>query len=178
MSPISKIALGALASMLLGSTAMAADLMAPPPVEAAMTSDWTGGYIGAGIEADHDQGSGNNFGEIDAILGANFQSGMFLAGVQGWVGYDRNLTSGGGDQWTAGIEGRAGFVVGDTALLYGALGYEYYAGSGNTYYMPGVGVEFMLSDSASVNLEYVHYMGANNSNVADGVRAQLLWHFK
>ena len=46
MSPISKIALGALASMLLGSTAMAADLMAPPPVEAAMTSDWTGGYIG------------------------------------------------------------------------------------------------------------------------------------
>ncbi len=46
MSILAKIALGTTALVAMGSTAMAADLMAPPPAAAAMTSDWTGGYIG------------------------------------------------------------------------------------------------------------------------------------
>lgn len=178
MTPISKIALGALASILLGGTAMAADLMAPPPPEAAMTSDWTGGYIGIGLEGDHDELYGDNSGEVDAILGANLQSGMFLVGLQGWVGYSHDFTNPAPDQWTAGVEARAGFVLGDAALLYAALGYDYFSGSGHNYYIPGVGIEFMVSDSLSLNLEYQHYIGVNTPQIADALRAQLLWHLK
>ena len=47
MKFVAKVALGVVALALTGSTAMAADLMAPPPPATAMTSGWDGVYIGA-----------------------------------------------------------------------------------------------------------------------------------
>lgn len=174
MNLVSKIALGALASVLLGGTAMAADLMQPPPPEAAMTSsaDWTGLYLGVG--GDYRFRPGHDIGELNGIIGANFQTGMFLVGLQGWVGYsyDASIPA---SFWEGGIEGRAGFVA-DSALLYGSLGYEAYD-AGNAYYQAGVGVEFMVSDSMGIDVHYKHSWGANNPIVADEVGASLLWHF-
>jgi outer membrane immunogenic protein len=174
MTLISKIALGALASVLLGGTAMAADLMAPPPVEAAMTSDWTGGYIG--VEGNYFRFGTDNGVQLNAVAGANFQSGMFLVGLEGWLGYTDNLTTS-FTQWNAGVEARAGLAT-EAALVYGGIGFEHYAGSGNEYWSAGVGVEFMLSDNMSLDLEYKHLMGTNNPATLDKVGASVLWHFK
>ena len=105
MSTISKIALGAFASLLLGSTAMAADLMAPPPPDVAMTSDWTGGYIGV-------QGPVAQFHLGDyrqpsmCVLGADFQTDMFLVG---WA-----LICAGG--YTQAISGGSRSATGTTAI--------------------------------------------------------------
>jgi len=176
MSPISKIALGALASVLLGSTAMAADLMAPPPVEAAMTSDWTGGYIGLQGSAIRDS-SAVTSAAIDVVLGADFQTDMFLVGGRIWAGYTSAVSGGTGSNWDYGVEGRAGFVA-DSALVYGALGDQSYAG-GINYWTAGVGVEFKLGDNASIDLEYKHlWPGSGATLSADQLLAGLHWRFK
>ena len=175
MSPISKIALGALASLLLGSTAMAADLMAPPPVEAAMTSDWTGGYIGVQGSLLRDSTAANS-AAIDIVLGADFQTDMFLVGGRIWGGWTQSL-SGGGGNWDYGVEGRSGFVAGN-ALLYAALGDQSYA-SGTNYWTAGLGVEFSMGDSASLDLEYKHlWPGSGATATADQLLAGLHWRFK
>ena len=176
MLVVSKLGLVATASLLWSGTAMAADLMAPPPPAAAMTSDWTGGYVGVGGDLLRVTPSGDNVAELNGVLGANLQSGMFLVGLEGWLGYsdDYSISF---SQWYAGVKGRAGFVVNDSALIYGSLGYQAY-GDGNTYYQAGVGVEFMVSDSTSLDVEYKHSIGANNGQSLDQIGASLLWHFK
>jgi opacity protein-like surface antigen len=175
MSPISKIALGALASMLLGGTAMAADLMAPPPPAAAMTSDWTGGYIGLQGSLSRDSSAANS-AAIDVVLGADFQTDMFLVGGRIWGGWTQSI-SGGGGNWDYGVEGRAGFVAGDMALLYGAIGDQSYA-SGVNFWTAGVGVEFKMGDSASLDLEYKHlWPGSGATLTSDQVLAGLHWRF-
>ncbi len=93
MSILAKIALGTTALVAMGSTAMAADLMAPPPPAAAMTSDWTGGYIGVG-GALVAWPAPDQIGQIDVVAGANLQTDMFLVGLQGWISAyrERKLT--------------------------------------------------------------------------------------
>jgi opacity protein-like surface antigen len=171
------IAVALLASAGLTSVAMAADLMAPPPAAAAMTSDWTGGYAGIGGSYIRINPASANAVQLDGILGANLQTGMFLVGLEGKLGYSYNLTTT-FQQWEASVRGRAGVAVGDSALVYGSLGYALYQGSGNTYYQAGLGVEFMLSDNMSLDVAYTHSMGANNANTLDALSTSLLWHFK
>lgn len=175
MKVFAALGLGLLASAAISTTAFAADLMAPPPAAEAMTtsSDWTGLYLGVGGDFLH---NADNVGEVSGILGANLQTGMFLVGLEGWLGYSDDFTTG-ATFWDYGVEGRAGFVVGDTALVYGSLGYKGY-NAGNTFYQAGLGVEFMVSDSMSLDIDYKHNWGANNPITSDEVGASLKWHFK
>lgn len=182
MRAISKVVFGAVASLLLGSSAMAADLMAPPPPDVAMTSsaDWTGLYLGLGATYRTVSPAPTYSDDVASlILGANFQSGMFLVGLDGRVSYSYENDNA-YQQWEWGVRGRAGFVLGDAALVYAAVGYEDHLGSGNTYYQFGVGAEFMVTDNVSLDLAYTHSIGANsgNTNILDDVTGSVLWHFR
>lgn len=170
MSPISKIALGALATFLLGGTAMAADLMQPPPPDAVMTSNWEGGYVGL---------SGTywspapNYGEITGVFGVNFTPAeSFLIGIEGTVGYYSELGGAGYTGFDASVAVRAGVVAGP-ALIYASAG-EWYDITG-AYLEPfvGGGVEFAIGDSASIRLQGQYFPQDGSNNVSAGV----LWHF-
>src|SRR3982751_1038978 len=79
MTHVSKVALIAAISLLLGNgAAMAADLMAPPPPEAAMTGNWTGGYVGVTGQYLRVEGVDESLAEGGVTFGADFQTGMFL----------------------------------------------------------------------------------------------------
>jgi opacity protein-like surface antigen len=176
MHILAKLAAGVVLSAAFYTPALAADLMAPPPPEAAMTSDWTGMYVGVGGNY-ISWPAPDQIGAIEAIAGANFQTGMFLAGIKGWIGYgyDVNL---GGSSWYYGGEGRGGLVISDSVLVYGSAGTEAFI-LGAQYATAGVGVEFKATDSLSIDLEAKHYWtivpGLNDGN---SITASLLWHIK
>ncbi|MEP7240723.1 MAG: outer membrane beta-barrel protein [Devosia sp.] len=175
MRGLTLLSAAAVATLMTGVSFGADLMMAPPAPAAAMTSDWTGGYIGVAGSWSQVQPSGDQSVDLNVVVGANLQTGMFLVGLEGHAGVDYDYTIA-STQGTAGIAARAGFVVGDAALLYGALGYDWYSGSGNTYYTASIGAEFMVSDSMSLDLRYTHGMGANNANTTDAVSAGLNWH--
>lgn len=175
MRVVSGIALAIAVVVVTGSAALAADLMAPPAPAAAMTSDWTGGYIGASGTYLRVEGTGESLAEANAVFGADFQTGMFLVGGRLEVGYAHDLTFP-MNSWTVTLQGRAGFVVSDNVLLYGAVGAERYL-SGLTHELVGLGAEFKTADNLALDLEYRHYVDTG-SPAADAVTASLLWTLK
>jgi opacity protein-like surface antigen len=174
MGTFTKIAIGALASTFLVSTAMAADLMAPPPPEAAMMSsaDWTGGYIGLGV-AGRNFGSFNE-GEVNIAAGGWLQAEQFLVGIDGSLGYFRDTFGGSG--WVANLEGRAGIAVGDSVAVYGGLGVAHYQ-AGNNYVTYGLGVEFKLADNWSLDVEARHWVQNGGPLVGNELKGTVKYHF-
>lgn len=137
---IRALTLGLLASVVTTSV-MAADLFVEEPIaEAAIAAyDWNGAYIGAFVGggwgvADWDSG----FDDIDlsgwlagAAIGANFQAGSFVLGVEGDVAWSNigativcptvRFDCSTDINWLATLRGRAGFAA-DTALFYVTAG--------------------------------------------------------
>ena len=170
-----------LAKIALGTTALVAmggprDGRRPHGAAAgsglAMTSDWTGGYIGVSGTYLSVEGVTEQIAEANAVLGADFETGMFLVGGRAEIGYSHDLTLG-NNFWTVTLQGRAGAVVGDNALIYGAVGAEDYIG-GVVHPMVGLGVEFKTSDNLAVDLEYRHFW-TSGGPAADAITGSLLW---
>ena len=157
------LVLATVAAGCMGSVAIAADMMQPPPPEAVMTSGWDGAYIGGTVS-----GYSSGFVGGDLVFGGNFTvSEQFLigaeAGVGGWIG--------GGSGLDAYVAGRAGFLPTDNVLLYGALGAKWFSVPPSVFYA-GLGVEFKATDNVSVRGEIDRF----NTGVWQ-VTAGAFWHF-
>jgi opacity protein-like surface antigen len=157
---------------MMSGAAVAADFLEPVMEEAAAV-DWNGVYIGAGIEGTAFYGPlGTSMGDISLILGGNIQSDQFVIGVEGFLaGYQDAFFSG----WLVGGEARGGFLVSPEALLYGSLGAVHFDGGAN-YVTVGAGVEFMVSDSLSIDLEAKHWVETNGPYVANSISLSANWH--
>jgi outer membrane immunogenic protein len=176
-------AVAGLAALFAASTANAADIiMDEPPAPAAMSMEtaplptWSGAYagvsaaygfngeasgvIGDDVETDGFAGSG--------FVGYNMQSGSFVYGVEGDVGYSGVEGSNGINRVESGLNGsiraRMGVAVTDTVLVYGTAGgaaenveVSNAAGSDDKTmlgYTVGAGVDAKLTDQVFGRVEY------------------------
>jgi outer membrane immunogenic protein len=179
---------------LLSSAAVAADLplpMAPsePAPVAVPGYDWSGIYVGVqgGWKFGEDDYFVTGFGDagfdvdgpmVGGHLGGNFQTGMFVFGLEGdgeWADVSGTDTAPNGDEvstdieWQASIRGRVGLAW-DRVLLYGTGGAAF-AGTENRIFdasVPatdteddtrvgwtvGAGLDFGITQNLSAGVEY------------------------
>lgn len=157
--------------------AYAADLgVYVPAPEPAPMFDWNGFYAGLGVTggawwngADVTQGS------IDGIVGVNVTTEQFLFGIEGQLsGYADNASTTG---WLARGSVRAGYLVTNEALLYVALSGLHFDGGAN-YAGVGGGVEFVVTDNMTIDLEGTYYPWTDNGTwQAATASVSALWHF-
>jgi opacity protein-like surface antigen len=164
---LNKIVLAAVAVGFMGTTAMAADMMQPPPPDAMMTSGWDGGYIGVdgaiftpptGVQA-------------DIFAGVNMTvAESFLIGGEASIGA-YNLLPGLGIEVSGSLRG--GFIASDSVLIYGKLGgaLDFGAGAGTRVFVGG-GAEFKVSDNMAIRAEGT----IDNGGQIQGTIGAL-WHF-
>ena len=189
--------------------ALAADLSVPvsaplAPVVAPSTN-WDGPYIGAHVgygwgtvTSNIDTGPSPRGIDAGAQIGYNFHlSGTIVAGVEGDLSWNNETgTYGGGASWRTNWDGsvRARLGVDVNGLLpYVEAGVAFAnatisgpAGGSPTYtgYTVGAGVEFMLADKWSANVEYRYsnygsqtFGGGTDSYADNTVRFGLNYHF-
>lgn len=115
-------------ALVLGTSAHAADAT----VDTYVPYDWSGVYVGAqagGAWGKADDGAESvnlSGGAIGAYVGANWQAGNWVFGLEGDVNYtnsDGNYMPGveTGVEWQGALRGRLGYAV-DRVLLYGTAG--------------------------------------------------------
>ena len=178
MRMFAKLAGGIAIVALAGNAALAADAVeAPPeppaaaPVNIVPASDWSGVYIGAfagydwaSVDATSTSVDGWNGG---AFAGVNMQSGSFVYGVEGDVGYSGASATSGGNTFDrrmfGSVRGRVGFDA-NPFLIYGtgglALANARVSDAGgsdtNTHvgWTVGGGVDTKLTDNIFGRLEY------------------------
>lgn len=160
-------AAGALSVLMVGGAAAADLIIEPPAVDDPVVSNWDGLY--AGLTGALWLEGGVVFPALGVELGGNFVSGDLLLGAEIDLAY--YLTSGNFD---VGVTGRAGAVL-DSAVIYGSLGIATLS-NGSAYVPVGAGVEFMVTDSMSIDLQGEYLIGLNGFNA---VRAStsLNFHF-
>jgi outer membrane immunogenic protein len=160
-----------------------------------MTTSWDGPYIGATVGYNWYNsdavGSANGW-NIGAQLGYNFHvADQIVLGIQGnvdWIGTNYPSDPSG---WDGAIVGRLGYDAG-AILPYVEAGVAFAdinfaaapAGPGSqsgTGWTAGAGIEFMLADQWSANVEYrysSYSMGGGVGNVNDNsLRVGLNYHF-
>lgn len=178
MNRIKSILLGASASVLLSSAALAADfepVVPPPPVvvvpAAVPAFDWAGPYVGT--RAELMLCSGICWLNLDAHAGFNFVAGRFLAGVE--LGAGGYLLDGEGYMLRA--TARAGLVLG-RALAYGKAGVIVYnPGSPSYYATVGGGIELGIGQSLSVFAGVTVQRRIGGGDIAPGFEVGVNFHF-
>jgi outer membrane immunogenic protein len=159
-----RFAATASALALLSSAAAAADLptFSPPPAPMLSTTpiayNWSGFYIGA-----H---GGWGFGDEDfedgfvvgGQLGVNWQFNSFVVGIEG----DGSWTDWGDNDAVGTIRLRGGFAL-DRFMPYitGGAGFADFEDVG---WVAGGGVDFAVTDSLALGVEYLHYDFDNASS--------------
>ena len=144
----------------MSTGAHAADLMtvdtsASPesiPVYGNSQFDWNRFYAGVyGVAQDE---GGWSYG-AGAALGINTQIDFVLLGGEVAV---EGLTGGPiGDRAYGQVLARAGLVVTDEMVLYGAAGYgQDFTATPNQHILAGGGIEYALSDDISARAQYLH----------------------
>lgn len=156
-----KIALLAtVATAALSSATLAADLIidAPEVYAPAASYGLDGPYAGVYLLGDsHTASIGGG-----VVLGANFSQDMFLLGVEG----DLSVTT--VPDWYAQVIGKAGFMAGESAAIYGLVGVGWTNHFAGGFYLPvGVGAEFMVTENVSLKAqaEYHWTNGAGHDTV-------------
>jgi outer membrane immunogenic protein len=158
--------IAALALLLpMATTAYAANLpvKAPPsPLSAATPvapADWTGFYLGI---------NGSD-GLVGGTLGYNYQTGMYVLGVEGDI--DTTWSSSSSPPYLGTARARVGLAF-DQIMPYltGGLAFDH----GNTGTVVGGGVEFRITSALSLKAEYLHF---EINNYDDMVRLGLNWRF-
>ncbi|MEQ1901724.1 MAG: hypothetical protein ABL866_13455 [Devosia sp.] len=162
--------MGALSAALMTGGSFAADLLQPvTEVADAVDTSWDGVYIG--LVGDAWIESGTVYPAIGVRLGANFTSDNWLFGVRADGKYY-------GTSGNSAIEvtGRAGMIVNDSMVLYGSAGVGLLNNGSPLYYPIGVGAEFMVADSLSLDVTGEALVGGG-SVFGSRVEASLNWHF-
>ena len=163
---LNKIVLAAVAVGFMGTTAMAADLMQPPPPAVVMTSGWDGGYVG--VDGSVFTGPGL---QGDIFVGGNMTvAESFLIGGEASIGA-YTLLPGLGIEVSGSLRG--GFIASDAVLIYGKLGgaVDFGASPGTRVFVGG-GAEFKVSDNMAVRAE-----GTIDNGGILTATIGALWHF-
>jgi opacity protein-like surface antigen len=175
---MNKLAIGlavSLAALSASAAVKAADPIVDTTAIAMATSGWDGPYAGIGVIFETAAaGPAETVLGLQGVLGANATMDSFLVGGEVYIMPFWSSINGLGA--SIGAEARAGFLASEAVLLYGALGGEIDNG-GNTFGTVGGGVEFMVSDGMSLDLEYKYYIGLNNAGRYHHVGASANWHF-
>ncbi len=150
------------------------------------TTKWTVAPIGTGILANGVSGSvSDNGGVVGGTLGANFQAGAFVFGVEGdwdYSGINTGTTasictfSGNcqtGNNWLATARGRGGYAA-DRVLFYATAGGAFanvqtnFNGVTTSHtqsgWTAGAGVEWAFADNWTAKVEYL-YVNLGNGTV-------------
>ena len=194
-----KTLLTAAAMAALTSGAMAADLYVPPaaaPAMAPAASSWDGPYVGAtvgyGWQSLDDGGdtTGNGW-SVGGQVGYNFHlSDQIIAGVEGnldWVNFAATAGSGTYSvDWDGSVRGRLGLDMGqwfpyvEAGVAFANVTDNGASAEVRTGWTAGAGVEVMLADHLSANLEYRYtdYGAGSGYDLKDNsVRVGLNYHF-
>jgi outer membrane immunogenic protein len=202
----------------IGGTALAADLppSAPPRAPAAYVPavlpvyNWSGFYVGinggwgwgnakftanaVGTFPGTTGSRADNGGVVGGTLGANFQAGAFVFGVEGdwdYSGINTGTTASicnfsgqcqTGNNWLATLRGRAGYAA-DRVLLYLTAGGAFanvqtnFNGTTTTHtqagWTGGAGIEWAFADNWTAKVEWL-YVNLGNSNVNCATTACLI----
>lgn len=173
----------AIASVVASGPAQAADLITYPTSTAKQVPlsstqpgfDWNGFYAGVYGAYRHGAQSGDQAGlGIDA--GVNVTFNFILAGAEVAV---EGLQGGSGGTGSVRGIGRAGLLVTDKTLLYGAAGYGIDSGPANEAdALVGGGLEYAITDNLSVRGQYLHgFPATTGANAKDEVTLGAQFHF-
>jgi outer membrane immunogenic protein len=177
----SKIALIAILVATSVSGARAADLISYPtstaqqvPVAAGPAYDWSGFYSGIYGVYQRSPVGGDQYGlGIDA--GVNTTFNYFLAGAEVAV---HGLGGGAGATTYGQVVGKAGVLVTDNTLVYGAAGYGIDLGvPDESDALVGGGLEYAITDSVSVRAQYLHGFPVSGDNAKEQVSLGAQFHF-
>lgn len=167
MKRIATFVVGSAVAVTVGATAASAgnpveapaDPIIVQPVTPVISSDWTGGYVGAQLGyGDYELGAASGNGaSLGSFAGYDYDFGSVVAG--GEVQYFGNDIAIGGtalNQVTR-VKGRLGYDAGNT-LIYGTAGYSHAqssAGDGDGY-VAGVGMDYRFDNGVTVGAEYLY----------------------
>lgn len=134
------------------------------PIQESDPFDWTGFYAGL-YGTVHGGAAATQYG-VGLSAGVNAQFDFYLVGAEVSVS---GITDGAVGETASGqILGRAGLVVADGVLVYGAGGYGIDLGPPNAdEAVLGGGLEFAVTNDVSVRAQYLHgfpTVGGNPSN--------------
>lgn len=187
------------ATALIGATsAFAADAIteappAPAPIVEAAPSGWAGAYAGIqaggafagrtktqGTSVKTDGFHGRGFG------GFNWQSGQFVYGIEGDVGYDGSSGRHNGIKSKGGVDGslrgRAGYAPNDSILVYGTAGAAAKSlhidspggnedHNGVVGWTAGAGIDAKLTEKVFARVEYRYTDYGNHDFNVGGVKS-------
>ncbi|MCP8882318.1 porin family protein [Devosia sp. XJ19-1] len=182
MRILKTLALTALVSSASAGAAMAADLITIPTSTQAelpiadVGFDWSGFYAGVHGGAQNGSISDVQYG-LGAQAGVNAQFDFYLLGAEVAVtGLAANGTV--GETSYGQILGRAGLVVSDNVLVYGAGGYGIDLGTpAEQDALLGGGVELAVTDNVSVRAQYLHGFPIEGGNTKDQFTVGASYHF-
>lgn len=181
MSMFKKMALAALFTSAAATGAFAADLNTMPtpvPMEAPVAQqaafDWNGFYAGVYGGAQNSSAGGMQYG-LGVNVGVNAAFDFYLLGGEVAI---HGLTGGAGSTSYAEVLGRAGVIVTDNVMVYGAAGYGIDLGAPNEDdILAGGGVELALTDNVSLRGQYLHGFPITGGNPKDQITIGAAYHF-
>jgi outer membrane immunogenic protein len=184
MTLFKKAALATLITTIVAGGAQAADLITVPtstpvemPVHEEAGFDWSGFYAGVYGGVQNSPVAGMQYG-LGLQAGVNAQFDFYLLGAEVAV---QGLTGGNGavGETTYGqVLGRAGLVVTDDVLVYAAGGYGIDLGvPEEDDVLVGGGVEMAVTDSITVEAQYLHGFPLSGGNAKDQFTIGANFHF-
>lgn len=175
------LTVSALATTLFLGSAFAADLITVPtstpvdmPIYAEPGFDWSGFYAGIYGVGQHTTVNDTQYG-LGVQAGVNAQFEFYLLGGEVAV---HGLTGGSGNTSYGQILGRAGLIVSDDVIVYGAAGYGIDLGvPAEDNVLVGGGVEVAVGQNMSLEAQYLHGFPISGGNPKDQVTVGANFHF-
>ncbi|HVX80451.1 MAG TPA: porin family protein [Devosiaceae bacterium] len=169
------------ATLVVSTGAMAADLIgyststdkSLPVTTASPGYDWSGFYAGVFGAYQKSAASGDALGGgVD--LGVNTTFNFVLAGAEvAVVGLDNGA---GATPYVQGI-GRAGVLLTDNLVAYGAAGFGLDPNAGAGDVLAGGGLEYAVTDALSLRAQYLHGFPTSGSDAKDQFTLGAQFHF-
>lgn len=167
MKLVKSILLAGAATVAVSGAALAADPIMPTPVlpvaPVASAFDWNGFYAGVRVGAQNSVAPSVTDWLLGGEIGVNAAYDMFVMGAE--LAVDAVFAT--PDTYAYGeITARAGVLVAPEVLVYGTVGYgtdfgSTAAGASGSHILAGLGAEFAVTDSVSLDARYVYGWAQN-----------------